>query len=350
MINQSKVVAKTTASNRKMRVLLTAIRNESLIPRPEFQRRLVWTNRDKINFLRTVLEGYPFPEIYIASGSVDTDTGEGSEMLVDGQQRMTTLYQYFTGSSEIRLPHDLPPYIELGEKGKLEFLEYDVVVRDLGPLTIDEIKEVFTRINSTKYSLNAMEINNARYEGALKKFAEDISKHSLFEVNRVFSASDIRRMEDVLYVLVLLSTILGGYYFNRDSEVEKYLQEFNDEFPIGEQLQNQLEMIFKYLDDCNFPSNSRVWKKADLFSLIVELYKAAERHDGYLPEVSEFSPTLQRFYEEVDSRDDLSDDQLSFQRGIITAYGIGVLQGSNNRSTRIERGQILSDIIESSYS
>ena len=93
----------TTASNRRLRVLLTAIGNGTLVPQPDFQRRLVWINKDKVEFIKTVLEGYPFPEIYIAAGSVDTKTGEGAEVLVDGQQRITTLFQYFKGSSDLRL-------------------------------------------------------------------------------------------------------------------------------------------------------------------------------------------------------------------------------------------------------
>ncbi len=93
----------TSASNRRLRVLLTAIGNNTLIPQPDFQRRLVWTNKDKVEFIKTVLEGYPFPEIYIAAGKVDPKTGEGAEVLVDGQQRLTTLYQYFKGSPDIKL-------------------------------------------------------------------------------------------------------------------------------------------------------------------------------------------------------------------------------------------------------
>lgn len=65
----------TSASNRRLRVLLTAIGNGSLLPQPEFQRRLVWINKDKVEFIKTVVEGYPFPEIYIAAGKVDTKTG-----------------------------------------------------------------------------------------------------------------------------------------------------------------------------------------------------------------------------------------------------------------------------------
>jgi len=51
--------------------------------------------RHKIAFIKTVLEGYPFPEVYIASGEVDLETARGNLMLVDGQQRLTTLYDYF---------------------------------------------------------------------------------------------------------------------------------------------------------------------------------------------------------------------------------------------------------------
>ena len=143
---------KTTATNRKIRILLNALRDGNLIPNPEFQRRLVWTNNDKRNFLLTVLEEYPFPEIYIAAGEVNLETGQGTEMLVDGQQRLTTLYQYFNGSEELNLGQELPPskYAELSPEAKTRFLEYEVVIRDrcvgsLHPLGLEEIKRVFWR-------------------------------------------------------------------------------------------------------------------------------------------------------------------------------------------------------------
>jgi hypothetical protein len=162
---------KTTATNKRIRELLTAIGDGTLIPRPEFQRRLVWALRHKNAFIKTVLEGYPFPEIYIAAGDVDLSTGAGTLMLVDGQQRLSTLYDYFHGSNELRLK-DITPYEKLNDSQKRDFLEYEVVVRDLGALDLDQIKEVFRRINSTSYALNAMEIENARYDGEFKGLAE----------------------------------------------------------------------------------------------------------------------------------------------------------------------------------
>ncbi len=231
---------KTSATNRKLRILLTAIKSNTLLPKPEFQRRLVWANDDKLNFLKTVLEGYPFPEIYIAAGTVNPDTGEGSEMLVDGQQRMTTLFQYFMGSDELKLKNIIKPYRDLSDPEKINFLEYEVVIRDLGSKTIEEIKEIFKRINSTKYSLNAMEIHNARFDGAFKKFAETVSQNEFFERNRIFTSADVKRMNDVVFCLTVIITILSSY-FNRDEEFDKtYLSKYNDEFEYQEDLEIEM--------------------------------------------------------------------------------------------------------------
>ena len=54
---------------------------------------------------------------------------------------------------------------------------------------MDEIKEIFKRINSVSYALNAMEINNALYEGEYIKTAKRIiesqsmTELSLFDDN-----------------------------------------------------------------------------------------------------------------------------------------------------------------------
>ncbi len=154
-----------TTSDRRIHSLLTSIRSGALVPNPEFQRRLVWSNKHKSAFIDTVLRGYPFPEIYIAAGEVDHDTGQGVEMLVDGQQRLMTLKQYVDASEDLKLSGEVIPFAELSDKEKDSFYNYLVAVRDLGRTSISEIKEIFERINSTNYSLNAMEIHNARYDG-----------------------------------------------------------------------------------------------------------------------------------------------------------------------------------------
>src|SRR3989442_6662758 len=135
----------------------------------------------------------------------------------------STHYQYFIGSTELRLGKEIPAYNQLAQEKKIAFLEYDVVIRDLGKMSIDEIKRVFQRINSTNYALNAMEIHNSPFEGEFKQFGEQIAGLTFFEKHAVFSANDVRRMQDLRFVLVFTTTIMSTY-FNRDDELESYLE------------------------------------------------------------------------------------------------------------------------------
>ncbi|MFN7934747.1 MAG: DUF262 domain-containing protein [Bryobacteraceae bacterium] len=325
---------KTTATNRKLRQLLTAIKNGTLVPRPEFQRRLVWANKHKVAFLQTVLEQYPFPEIYLAAGDVNPDTGEGSEMLVDGQQRITTLYQYFTGSAELRLPKDVLAYSERSNEEKLSFLEYEVVVRDLGKMSLTEIKEVFRRINSTNYALNAMEISNARYEGALKAFAEAIAGHSFFDKHNIFSAMELRRMHDLRFVLTVIVSMMSGY-FNRDDELEEYLKTYNDEFDESNGLEHRLEAVFNFIDNCDIPKDSRAWKRSDLLTLLVETDRQLHAFKKNLP-IPVARHNLMGFYDLVDRINEINEPN-----PLLAQYYRASLQATNDRLNRIRRGDIL---------
>ena len=332
---------RTTATNKKIRVLLRALADGSLRPDPSFQRRLVWANRHKLAFLDTVLSGLPFPEIYIASGEVDPRTATGVELVVDGQQRLTTLRQYFEGSDELKHDASVMPYAQLPSDRQRDFLEYEVVVRDLGAVDIEEVRDVFRRINSTKYALNAMEIHNARFEGEFKQFGERIASHEFFETNRVFNASEIRRMKDVLFCLSYVCTIMSSY-FNRDDEVETFLEKYDDEFPYKDKMSLEVESIFGFLWSCDMPRNSRAWKKSDLFTLMVEVHRAVVRDKLRLTPVL-VAGELARFYEAVErgaAGADPSDN--------VRQYMVASIQATNDRSSRIRRGKAIQNVLRKS--
>ena len=263
---------KTAATNKKVRELIQAVREGKLIPRTEFQRRLVWSRDDKNLFIDTILRGYPFPEIYFADGSVDLDTGAGTQLLVDGLQRVSTIIQYFEGVSDLKLT-TVPAYRDLPEQEKKDFLQYDVAVRDLGNIGRNEIIEVFKRLNATKYSLLDIEVNNAVYAGALKRYAERLAADPFFENHAVFNALDLKRMGDLRYALTIAITLISGY-FNRDDEFGALLERYNDDFPLEDAIDFRIHGVLSFIDECAFERSSRVWRKADLFTLIVELDQA----------------------------------------------------------------------------
>ncbi|MBW2939962.1 DUF262 domain-containing protein [Zhongshania aquimaris] len=329
---------RTSATNRRLRVLLTAISNKSLVPQPDFQRRLVWSNKDKVAFVRTVLEGFPFPEIYIAAGKVDPKTGEGCELLVDGQQRITTLYQYFKGSEDLKLPAELVEYSNLDEQKQLEFLEYEVVVRDLGSKPIDEVKEIFQRINSTSYGLNTMEIHNSRYAGGFKAFAETMSEMEFFSTYRIFTTTDIKRMNDVRFCLGMLSAIIVGY-FNRDKEIEPLLERYNEEFDRAKEFEVRVSKVINSIERLNFPASSRAFKKADFYSIFIEVYKALYLHKKEI-DISKTRDNIDEFFEKVEKASENKEKD-----PVANDYYKAALQGSNDRNNRILRGNTIQNLI-----
>jgi len=329
----------TTATNRKLSVIFQALQNNTLEIHPEFQRRLVWTEKHKNALIRTVIEKYPFPEIYIATESINVETGAAKEIIVDGQQRISTLFQYFTASPDLILELDVPPYSNLTAAQKRDFLDYEVVIRDLKNASPEIIKEVFKRINSTSYSLNGMEINNAIYDGEFKHLCEKISELEFFEKNKIFSTNEIKRMKDVEYCVTLVATSMGGYYSNNKNN-DDYLKTYNEKFLRAEEIFEKFKITLKTIEILNL-EKTRFKQKADLFTLIIELCNC----DIDTINLDKLSQNLKCFYKEVDTF--VIDESCDFSSEIYK-YKNAVVQGTNNRSNRITRGEIIKNIINHS--
>ncbi len=211
-------------------------------------------------------------------------------------------------------------------------------------MSIDEIKEIFKKINATSYSLNAMEIHNSRFGGELKVFAELISQHSFFEKHRTFSANEIRRMQDVTFALTFIITIMSTY-FTREDQLEKFLSTYNDEFDMKEEVNQEIQEIIDFVEKCNFEPNSRAWKRSDLFTLLVELDRAIVKNRLNLhPE--RVREKLEDFYSKVDSYANFSKNGIDgSESSDVREYYKAAIQGTNDRSSRIKRGEIIQRIL-----
>jgi hypothetical protein len=316
------------------------VREKSLLPRPDFQRRTVWTNPDKIAFIETILSNFPFPEIYIAASSVDTTSGEATEMLVDGQQRIQTIDDYFRGVSPFRSSRSIKAYKDLEEEQKKDFLNYEVAVRNLGINEEGTIREVFWRMNRTAYNLNDMERFNAVYLGLYKKLSEALAETEFLKEIRLFSSTDVRRMKDVSYMASLIATMMSAY-FNRDDEVESYLETYNDAFPQLAEMNARFGAVVAFLHEMDLSERSRAWRKVDFYNLVVEADRqlfAGKRR----PDPKQAGEALTALYEAVDkARHDPPTDEN------VRRYFEATLQNTNDRGQRIARGEVVRAILES---
>lgn len=325
-----------TADNEKLLDLYNHLKNGSLELRPTFQRRLVWNNRHKEKFLDTILKGLPFPEIYLADGEIDLDNQISKRLVVDGQQRLHTIYSYINGDIQTT---QIPIFENLSDKQQTQFYDYKIVVRDLGRLEEAQIIDIFKRINSISYALNAMEINNALYEGEFISTAQKIQETPEFKHLDIFSENQYARMKDTQYILLIMATLEEGGYFASNSEVESHIRLYDNEYPNSKTMINAIVSTCKLIQNQGLELDSLWYRKTSFFTLIIELIKAQKRginlNDIRLKQVLE---NLENAIISNKSSDSESNKYSKFYKYIF--------QGTNSRTARIARGTLLQEKIE----
>lgn len=347
--------------------LYNKITTDSLITGPYFQRKLVWKKQHKFAFIETILLNFPFPEIYIASAEVDVENLKTREVVVDGQQRLTTIVDYIQAKNDFSNQNKVTPFDELSVDEKKEFLNYSITVKDLKDIGDDNIKEVFKRINSTNYSLNTNEVLNAEFGGG--EFAifckqlvdsdynpntketdviidESIKNKIIdfFNNNNIFSGNDIKRMFDSQYIMLIISTFLEGGYFGRSSKINYYLEKYNLSF---ENYNTQLDLLknsINIIEDLKFSENSYWFNKANLFTLLVELRNIQKNEIN----LEIFETKLLEFEDKVDLYFNGDENDIKMLSQDEIKYFEVARQGSHELSAREHRGKVIKKIIEDS--
>ncbi|WP_427834403.1 DUF262 domain-containing protein [Actinobacillus pleuropneumoniae] len=85
---------KPSVTNPTISDIYDRIKSNRLNLSPDFQRKFVWTQEHQEEFIDTILNGYPFPEIYVCSDEYVEEKMFTSQKVIDGQQRLTTIKNY----------------------------------------------------------------------------------------------------------------------------------------------------------------------------------------------------------------------------------------------------------------
>lgn len=328
------------ATNKKLLDIFNMMKDGSLILRPRFQRKLVWNDKHKENFIQTILMGLPFPEIYLCDGEIDLESQKLTTLVVDGQQRLSTIYQYVTGSKNFAVK-GIEKFADLTPEKKKDFFAYQIVVRDLGDINEATIKEIFRRINSVQYALNAVEIENALYEGefisaAKKLVQQDRVVRNLFDV---FSEAEFSRMKDIEFMLLAMSTVEENGYFSGNSMVDTYIKDFDSVYPNRHSMENNIRQVFKLISDCQLKPDSLWFRKSSFFTLVVELLKY-QKSKGFLLNAASVSILLSQFEERV-----YASKTFDITKDRFAEYYYYTFQGTNGKTGRGVRGKLLAEYL-----
>ena len=313
----------SSPSTKKISDLIGMIKRGDLILQPDFQRKLVWSIRHKESFIDTILKGFPFPEIYIAQSGIDLETFQAQQVVVDGQQRLSTIISYINGELPCK---KILHYSALDNQQKAAFLNYDVVVRDLKDASSDTIKEVFRRINLTQYRLNDIEINNAIYEGEFISTAKDILNHLDNDSFPLFSDNELNRMGDLNYILMIMATLEEGGYFAGNTMTGEYIVKYDDSYENAETMKDKILNLFYVIKSFSLDPDSMWYRKSNFFTMFVELSKVSQIPDDIVDKIHSF---------EDEVLTNKGNEENDFGK-----YYSAMYTGTNSRGARIKRADL----------
>lgn len=305
---------------------------------PPYQRRSVWNLAYKQFFIDSLIRNYPAPSIFL---QVDYSPGKPAMYhVIDGKQRLTALFEFYR--DEFSTPETLSDinlgekyYSELPEPTKIALLEYVFTVESIKSASPAELNQAFDRLNRNVARLNRQELRHAKYGGAFISKVENLAEHPFWTEIGLVTPARIRRMLDVEYVSELYVIAMDGVQDGKD-----YLDDFYASNDVEIYNETEVDKLFnesqKYVEEIAGHyalKSSRFVNVADFYSFWAAVADLAE--DGELPSAEQTAENLQAFNVEFD-------DQTTERA---RDYRIAAVQGSNKRSNRERRTQILRDVI-----
>jgi hypothetical protein len=204
--------------------LLDQHQNKQLNLNPPYQRRSVWTLRDKQFFLDTIFRNYPSPAIFLHK--TINESGKATYHVVDGKQRTQTILDFV--NDQIRIAKDFGDvrldgkrWSELqGEQDlKQRFWNYQITVEMIDFVEGRIVNEVFDRLNRNARRLVPQELRHAKFEGWLISAVEAESSRDEWRGLGVATPARSRRMVDSQFISELMLVILERKISGFDQDV-----------------------------------------------------------------------------------------------------------------------------------
>jgi hypothetical protein len=293
---------------------------------PPYQRRSVWNQSFKDYFVDTVLLGYPSPAIFLFE--TITEDGRSLYHVVDGKQRLTTLFEFVTDkfptSEKCALSQLSGEYFSgLDPELKKAVWGYQFLVEYVPSDNTAIIDAIFDRLNRNVAKLSAQELRHARFDGVFINACEQQAEALATELPPTFpriAPQSRRQMKDVEMVSLILLLLEEGPKGYSQADLDKAFSDRDDEWEARHIVEAQFRAVIAYLNEiAALPGSeeaisSRLRNQADFYSLfgaIADLLKerklpppktALKRLATFIKKVDnvelrELDPRLAEYYE-----------------------------------------------------
>jgi hypothetical protein len=290
--------------------LLDLHKNGQLDLEPVYQRKSVWTPKDRRFFMDTVFRNYPAPAVFLHK-TMDDATGKATYHVVDGKQRITTILNFV--DNKFSLAGDFGDENYNGKRWrdfsdfpsiKRLLWNYRITVEELDDTSTKDINDVFSRLNKNASKLTPQELRHARFDGWFIQFVEREVLDPAWRVFKISTTAKERRMADVqniseLAAVVLRSDVSGFNQYDLDEiyaahdDPEAQETEFDSDAVAAEFA--RIRGVFEELERLS----SLVSTKAQPFMHFYTLWALVNRHEFESEGLAEFASRYAQFMDAV---------------------------------------------------
>jgi len=249
---------------------------KELIVNKEYQRGSgLWPDGPGSYFIDTILEGYPFPKIYMYE-YIDRPSRGIRKEIVDGQQRIQTIVRFYRNELRLRgdSKYDGRLFRDLDDEMQDHFLSYAVSADIIRNATRADILQMFRRMNAYTLPLNEAEKRHSSFQGTFKWFINSTADklNEFFVEFGVFTNRQIVRMSDAELITDCVLAMERGVISTSPGDLRSVYRRYDDQFPYADVYRVQIEQAFTFVaNELESLRGTHMMKPYALHSLVTAL-------------------------------------------------------------------------------
>jgi hypothetical protein len=214
----------------------------------------------------TVARNLPTPLIFLRE-AIDLDTLQQRREVIDGQQRLRTVFTYVDKSLLKDFSDDSDDFMVmpehnrelagqsfkgLGASTRERILNYKFSVHVLPSSTEDrDVLMIFARLNSTGTTLNHQELRNAKFFGLFKTLMYQLSYEQLerWTAWSIFDTDSIARMQEVEMTSDLVVHIIRGVWGKSQPGLDRVYAEYDEQFVGSSEIARRFRLTMDAIDE-----------------------------------------------------------------------------------------------------
>jgi hypothetical protein len=312
---------------------------------PPYQRRSVWNQRFKDYFVETALLNYPAPAIFLYEDM--SPEGRSVHHVVDGKQRLTTLFEFVDSEFPVSESHTKWGgwyFRTLPDDAKKQIWSYQFLVEYVPSNDETVIEGIFDRINRNVAKLTSQELRHARLDGAFITASEELAEwmFETFPTNFPRMATQSRKqMKDIELVATLLLLIETGTRNYSQVELDAAFSERDDEWETKSSVEREFRAVVPYIksviDGDPDLLTSRLRNQGDFYSLFGACLELL-RQDA-APEPAVAATRLHKFLADLERVDDADAD------ADLKNYAQAVRSAATDKGARDTRIRVITAVL-----